>query len=102
MTARRSSALKQAIWLVIAAIPHGRVCTYGDIANMAGQPGQARWVGRLLSELPPDSTLPWHRVVNASGKITHPNASKQVQRLQDEGIQTVHQRVALKRYRWQP
>ena len=50
--------LKRSIWQVVASIPVGRVATYGQIASMAGQPGRARWVGRLLSELPQATTLP--------------------------------------------
>ena len=70
--------LKQSIWQVVASIPEGRVATYGQVAEMAGQPGRARWVGRLLSELPEATTLPWHRVVNARGNITNPQIGKQL------------------------
>ena len=94
--------LKQSIWQVVASIPEGRVATYGQVAEMAGQPGRARWVGRLLSELPDETTLPWHRVVNASGHITNPNALTQIRRLALEGIETNNQRLALKRHRWRP
>ncbi|MGK0401252.1 MAG: methylated-DNA-protein-cysteine methyltransferase-like protein [Candidatus Azotimanducaceae bacterium] len=94
--------LKQSIWQVVASIPEGRVATYGQVAEMAGQPGRARWVGRLLSELPEATTLPWHRVVNARGNITNPQALTQIRRLALEGIETNNQRLALKQHRWRP
>ena len=94
--------LKRSIWQVVASIPVGRVATYGQIASMAGQPGRARWVGRLLSELPQATTLPWNRVVNASGQITNPHALVQIQRLALEGIKVNNARLSLKQHQWQP
>ena len=40
------------IYAAIAAIPPGRVASYGAIAARAGLPGRARLVGRLLGEVP--------------------------------------------------
>lgn len=94
--------LKQAIWQVVASIPAGRVATYGQVASLAGQPGRARWVGRLLSELPEATTLPWHRVVNANGQITNPHGLTQARRLALEGINIHNARLVLKQYQWQP
>ena len=94
--------LKESIWQVVASIPEGRIATYGQVASMAGQPGRARWVGRLLSELPEATTLPWHRVVNASGQITNPHAMTQIQRLALEGIKINNLRLRLKQHQWHP
>ena len=94
--------LKQSIWQVVASTPEGRIATYGQVASMAGQPGRARWVGRLLSELPEATTLPWHRVVNASGQITNPHAMTQMRRLALEGIKINNLRISLKQHQWQP
>ena len=63
---------KQRIYAVLAAIPAGVVVSYGQVAELAGLPRAARLVGRTLSALPDDTQLPWHRVVNASGKISMP------------------------------
>ena len=97
-----SDSKKQTVWQIIAAIPRGKVVTYGQLADMAGIPGQARWVGRLLSELPNGTGLPWHRVVNASGRITNPNYLKQTNRLLAEGIVSDNRRVNLNRFQWRP
>ncbi|WP_018151280.1 MGMT family protein [Leeia oryzae] len=64
------AAARDAILAVVAAIPAGRVMTYGHIALQAGLPRRARLVGKILSGLPEGSPLPWWRVVNASGAIS--------------------------------
>ena len=70
-------------------IPKGKVSTYGRIARLAGAPGHARQVGYTLHDLPSDSTVPWHRVVNAKGAVS-PRASghEDLQRrlLEAEGV----------------
>jgi len=49
----------------------GTVSTYGHIALMAGYPGAARQVGWVLSGLSDDDNeTPWHRVINATGRIS--------------------------------
>ena len=66
------------IWQVVAQIPTGRVISYGDVAQRAGLPGYARFVGTTLGKLPKDTGLPWHRVVNASRKIAQGAAAEWV------------------------
>jgi methylated-DNA-protein-cysteine methyltransferase-like protein len=61
----------------VAAIPRGRVDSYGGVAHRAGFPGRARLVGHALRTAPADLDLPWHRVVNASGRISFPPGSRQ-------------------------
>lgn len=59
------------IYTVVAAIPAGKVCTYGQVAEMAGLPRAARQVGYALSALRgKEHQIPWHRVVNAKGEIS--------------------------------
>jgi methylated-DNA-protein-cysteine methyltransferase-like protein len=81
---------KEAIYLALAQIPKGKVVTYGNLAKLAGMPNGARLAGRLMCELPEGSRLPWHRVINAQGKISLPENSasyrEQIQRLQQEGV----------------
>lgn len=54
---------------IINAIPEGKVMTYGQIAAVAGSPRAARQVVRILHSMSDKYRLPWHRVVNAQGKI---------------------------------
>ncbi|MDH5737077.1 MAG: MGMT family protein [Gammaproteobacteria bacterium] len=86
----------------IHAIPPARVVTYGQIAALAGYPGNARLVGRILARLPMGTKLPWHRVINAQGRISHPHKARQQELLVAEGVILVNGRVNLKHYQWQP
>lgn len=97
--------LDELIWQAVASIPAGKVCTYGGIAKLCGYPNHARYVGRALKQLPPGSTLPWHRVINSQGKISFAEGSDQYlqQRrlLTEENIVVTQQGVRLKDYLWQ-
>lgn len=77
-----------AIWAAVEAIPRGRVASYGQVAAAADLPGRARMVGKALSCLPPNSRVPWQRVVNARGEISLPGRSGELQRrlLRAEGV----------------
>ena len=84
-------SLHRRIHSVVSRIPRGRVATYGQVARLAGIPGQARLVGYALSALPEGSAIPWHRVVNAKGAIsvrTSGSGHDELQRviLQREGV----------------
>jgi methylated-DNA-protein-cysteine methyltransferase-like protein len=54
---------------IIKRIPEGKVMTYGQIARLAGSPRGARQVVRILHSLSKKHKLPWHRVINAQGRI---------------------------------
>ncbi len=90
----------------IADIPRGSVASYGQIAEIAGIPRGARQVGYALRTLPDGLELPWHRVLQASGRIAFDPDSrqfaKQRRRLEAEGVPVVGGRVDMGRYRWQP
>ena len=94
---------------MVARIPRGRVATYGQIARLASLPGQARLVGYALSALPGGSRLPWHRVVNAAGRISPrsgdggPAAVVQRLRLERERVRfDARGAIPLARFRWRP
>ena len=95
----------QAILATLASIPKGKVCTYGRIAEMAGYKGNARYVGHVLRNLPKGSSIPWHRVINASGTPSFPEYSdkyhEQLERLSVEGVDAVKGRINLSRFLWQ-
>jgi methylated-DNA-protein-cysteine methyltransferase-like protein len=94
------------IWPIVAAIPVGRVATYGQIAQLAGLPRRARLVGYALHYSPDNLPLPWHRVINARGMLSFPPESDQYReqwaRLRAEGIEFTGQRVDLRRFGWRP
>ena len=60
----------QRVYAMVARIPPGQLATYGQIADLIGAWGCARQVGWALRRLPLPSDLPWHRVVNARGRIS--------------------------------
>ncbi|MEK9711493.1 MAG: MGMT family protein [Thalassolituus sp.] len=71
---------EERLWQALAAIPKGSLLTYGQLATASGFPGRARWAGQMLSRLPADTKLPWHRVINASGSISFPPESTSFER----------------------
>ncbi|HXF61829.1 MAG TPA: MGMT family protein [Caldilineaceae bacterium] len=92
------------IYLVVRAIPAGRVATYGQIAAIVGD-CTARMVGYAMAALPPGSGVPWHRVINAQGKISlrgdGGGAIEQRKRLEAEGVHFDREgRVNLRRFQW--
>ncbi len=91
--------LLERIWKEIAAIPRGQVASYGGIARRAGLPRRARLVGHALKVAPDSLKLPWHRVLNAQGRISLPAGSKahRLQRrlLEGEGVRFRNGRVDL-------
>ena len=96
------------IYAVVRRIPAGRVATYGQVATVAGLPGQARLVGYALAGLPDGNALPWHRVINAAGRVSArhdgPGGSVlQRLRLEQEGVRfDARGRVDLETYGWRP
>ena len=76
------------IYLNLFYVPKGKLITYGQLAALAGFPKHSRHVGKVLSQLPKDSKLPWHRVVNSQGKISLQGEGFETQKkkLENEGI----------------
>ena len=103
--ARAADTSYAKIYAVVSRIPKGRVATYGQVAALAGLPRHARLVGYALNVLPPDSDVPWHRVVNAEGKISLRadglgHDELQAHLLRREGVRFVDGAIPLDRYRW--
>ena len=83
---------------LVAAIPPGRVATYGDIASVAGlsSPRIVGWVMRNDS-----SDLPWHRVITASGRPARHLTTRQLELLRAEGVLAVDGKLALAEVRYE-
>ena len=91
---------------VIQAIPEGKVTSYGRVAALAGNPRGARQVSRFLHSLSEKYDLPWHRVVNASGRISLPKGRGYEQQralLEDEDVVfSKFRTIDLKVFLWEP
>ena len=78
------------IYDVVLLIPSGKVTSYGAIANYLGSKGSARIVGWAMNQVPKNSNIPAHRVVNRNGCLTgrhHFNPPEKMQQLlENEGI----------------
>ena len=69
---------------VLMALQPGEVTTYGDVAETAGYPRQARLVGRILSHT--DVDVPWWRVVNVAGRLVPGHERTQAELLAEEDV----------------
>jgi methylated-DNA-protein-cysteine methyltransferase related protein len=103
--AARKRGAYEAIYKIVRRIPLGAVATYGQVARLAGLPGHARQVGYALHRLPEGSAVPWHRVINARGRISlHPmdvGSSQQRALLEDEGVRfDPGGRISLRLFGW--
>ena len=110
MPSKKASETYERIYAAVKRIPKGRVATYGQVAALAGRPGQPRLVGYALRSLPEGMAVPWHRVINARGEISLRGGPLQIG---EESIQQVllrrerirfdsANRVDLARYQWKP
>ncbi len=103
--AAEADSRRTAVYLVMAQIPEGKVVSYGEVARLAGLGRAARWVGRLMSQLPEGTRLPWHRVIAAGGRLSLPAGSaaghEQRMRLRAEGVTISNDRVDIRRHGWQ-
>lgn len=106
------AAFNSLVWEVVRQIPPGRVCSYGQIADMLPPPpgmGErdyrawgARWVGGAMAGCP--ANVPWQRVLNSQGKVSlRPGSGGDEQRalLEGEGVTFDDKaRVDFSRYGW--
>jgi methylated-DNA-protein-cysteine methyltransferase-like protein len=95
---------RAAVYAFVRRVPPGHVVTYGQVAHRVGQPRSARAVGGAMRSCP--EGVPWHRVVNAQGRISRRRRDSgmltQRIRLEQEGVRLRRGRVPLHWYRWEP
>lgn len=94
------------IWQTVCKVPAGRVSSYGFVADLAGLPGRARLVGRVLQFAPEDMAVPWYRIIKSNGQLAFGKgsspSSRQALLLLQESVVVVNNRVNLKQFAWQP
>ena len=90
------------IWKAVRGVRKGRVATYGQIAEICELRGHARLVGYALHNLPPNSEVPWHRIINSKGMISLPMHTggyhRQKKLLESEGVVFKNGKIDLARY----
>jgi methylated-DNA-[protein]-cysteine S-methyltransferase len=65
----RLSPFQRRVLTATAAVPAGRLVSYGDIARRIGRPGGSRAVGQALGHNPVPIVIPCHRVIAAGGRL---------------------------------
>lgn len=87
----------EAVYQIVRLIPHGRVTTYGAIAEALGAKQAARMVGWAMNACHRLNDVPAHRVVNRSGMLTgkmhFENEMDMQRRLEAEGVSIVDDQV---------
>lgn len=89
---------------LIRSIPRGKVASYGQIAKLAGKPHGSRGVAWILHSSSRAHALPWQRVINAKGRISFPEDSReyarQISLLEKEGVEIENGKIDLKKFLW--
>lgn len=90
------------IYEAVKRIPKGRVATYGQVAELAGDKNMARAVGNALHRNPDPENIPCYRVVNAKGELAGAFAfggeDVQAKLLKADGIPVIDGKVDLEQY----
>ena len=86
------------VYEVVKLIPHGRVTSYGAIANYLGAKGSARMVGWALNGAGKYPSVPAHRVVNSqgilSGRSYFGSGDEMRELLEAEGVKVEGDKIA--------
>ena len=90
------------IYEAVKKIPKGHVATYGQIAEMAGNPRMSRAVGNALHKNPDPLHIPCFRVGNSKGELAGAFAfgggKAQAELLREDGVEVVDGKVDLEKY----
>lgn len=88
-----AGAFNAKVYEVVRRIPKGKVATYGQVAALAGNPRNARFVGYALHSNPEPGVIPCHRVVFRDGSLAPGFAfggpDRQRELLRGEGVSFV-------------
>lgn len=102
-----ATAFTSKVLAVLKRIPRGKVATYSQIAKLAGNPQAVRGVVWILHSSSNKQDLPWHRVINAKGRISFSEMSeaqlRQQRLLRKEGVVLSEAGVIdLDQFQWRP
>ena len=93
---------RQKLYALLTEIPHGKVTTYGCLAEKMGNRAWARAVGNALHKNPDGDKYPCYKVVNSKGELSAHYAFggvlEQQRRLEAEGIVVENGRIDLQNY----
>ena len=93
----------EAVLTLVEQIPPGRVMSYGAIAeylyDSSGR-GSARLVGTIMARH--GGGVPWHRVVNAAGRLPPGHEIRARKLLEAEGVRFKGDRVLMAEASWWP
>ncbi len=96
--------MKENVYEFLREIPKGKVVTYGQIAEYLGNKKLARVVGNILHHNPDESKYSCYKVVNNKGFLSSHFAfggiERQKEKLEEEGILVLHDKVDLTKYQW--
>ena len=99
-----SDSPSRRIYEAVKRIPYGRVATYSQVAELAGDRKMSRAVGNALHKNPDPDGIPCFRVVNAKGELAGAfafgGAGVQAKLLAAEGVEVTNDRVDLSKYQW--
>lgn len=99
-------SVREEVFAIVRAVPRGTVVTYGWISRKMGSRISPLAVGWMLHRCPEE--VPWHRVVNASGRCSTDRVGDMPQGLQramleGEGVDFgADDALDLKRHLWDP
>lgn len=90
------------IYEAVKKIPYGRVATYAQVAEMAGDRKMARAVGNALHKNPGPDNIPCYRVVNSKGMLAEAfvfgGINMQEKLLKEEGVDIINGRVDMDKF----
>lgn len=90
LAGERPPSFADRVYEAVGEVPPGECLSYGDIAAMAGNPGAARAVGRIMAR---SQGLPWWRVVAADGRLVPGKEAEHARLLAAEGVPVTGNRV---------
>ena len=84
---------------ILLKVPRGKVTTYKEIAKALNSRAY-RAVGNAMNKNPYSPKVPCHRVVKSNGQIGGfaSGTRKKIQMLRKEGVETVNNKINLKKY----